>query len=177
MSAIDPDQVHDVETEKPLVSLRAADIAVALLFLVTSAIVIVDSVRLGFDWRPNEGPAPGYFPFYIAVTMAIASLINLARALPRPEGEEAKPMTSVPGFLRMCAIFVPAVIFVFAISWIGIYVSSAIYIAAFMVVVGKFPLWKALAVALGVAGISFAMFEIWFLVPLPKGPLEAAFGF
>ncbi|MFD1702371.1 tripartite tricarboxylate transporter TctB family protein [Methylopila henanensis] len=177
MSAIDPDQIHNVEAEKPLVSLRAADIAVALLFLLASAIVIVDSHRLGFAWLPNEGPAPGYFPFYIAVVMGIASLVNLARALPKPEGEEAGVMTSKPGFLRMCAIFVPAVVFVFAIGWIGIYVSSAIYIAAFMVFVGRFPIWKALAVAFGVSFISFLMFEVWFLVPLPKGPLEAAFGF
>lgn len=176
MSAIDPDQIHDVEAERPLVSLRAADIAVALLFLVVSSIFIADSVRLGFSWRPNEGPAPGYFPFYIAVVMAIASAINLARALPRPEGDAA-PMTSVPGFLRMSAIFAPAVVFVFAIAYIGIYVASVIYIAAFMLFVGKFAVWKALAVSFGVATVSFLMFEIWFLVPLPKGPIEAMFGY
>lgn len=176
MSAIDPDQVHDVEAEKPLVSLRVADIAVALLFLAASAVVISDSVRLGFHWQPNEGPAPGYFPFYIAVLMAIASLVNLARALPRPDGEVA-PMTSVPGALRMAAIFLPAVVFVFAISYVGIYVASAVYIAAFMLFVGRFSAWKAFAVSLGVALVSFLMFEVWFLVPLPKGPLEAAFGY
>lgn len=176
MSAIDPDQVHDLEAEKPLVSYRAVDIGVALLFLVASAIVIADSVRLGFNWRPNEGPAPGYFPFYIAVVMAVASLVNLVRALPAHAAGD-KLMTSVPGFLRMCAIFVPAVVFVFAIAFIGIYISAAIYIAAFMVFVGRFAIWKALAVAFGVSFISFMMFEVWFLVPLPKGPVEAALGF
>jgi len=25
--------------------------------------------------------------------------------------------------------------------------------------------------------VFFLMFEVWFKVPLPKGPLEAAFGF
>ncbi|GBD50864.1 tripartite tricarboxylate transporter TctB family protein [Methylopila sp. Yamaguchi] len=176
MSAINPDQIHDVEAEKPLVSMRVADVAVALLFLAASGIVIADSVRLGFEWRENEGPAPGYFPFYVAVVMALASAVNLIRALPSSE-EGAAPMTSVQGFGRMAAIFVPAVVYVAAIGLIGIYVASAIYIAAFMLFVGKFPVWKALAVGCGVAIVSFLMFEVWFLVPLPKGPLEAAFGF
>jgi hypothetical protein len=175
-NAIDPDEIHDVEAEPRLVSYRTADIAVALLFLVTSAIVMVDSVRLGFNWRPAEGPAPGYFPFYIAVLMGLASAYNLARALPRsPEGD--RTMTSRPGVMRMAAIFLPAVVFVFAIAYLGIYVSSVLYIGLFMLFVGKFPAWKAVAVSLGVSLVSFMMFEVWFLVPLPKGPLEAALGF
>jgi len=176
MSAINPDQIHDVEAEKPLVSMRVADIGVALLFLAASGIVIADSIRLGFEWRENEGPAPGYFPFYVAVVMALASVVNLIRALPTSE-DGAAPMTSVQGFGRMSAIFVPAVVYVAAIAFIGIYVASALYIATFMLFVGKFALWKAIAVAGGVSIVSFLMFEVWFLVPLPKGPLEAAFGF
>jgi hypothetical protein len=108
--------------------------------------------------------------------MAIASAVNLARAgISKAEGEET--LTTRTGVLRMSAIFVPALIYVFATSYIGIYVASAIYIAAFMYFFGKFAIWKALAVALGISGVSFLMFEIWFLVPLPKGPIEAAFGF
>lgn len=164
------------QNEPALVTHRTADIVVACLFLVVCAIVIKDATRLGFHWIPNEGPAPGYFPFYIAVAMAVASAINLARAiLSKAEGEET--LTTRMGVLRMSAIFVPAVIYVFATSYIGIYVASAIYIAAFMIFFGKFAVWKALAVALSISGISFLMFEIWFLVPLPKGPLETAFGF
>lgn len=165
--------------EPALVTLRTADIAVACFFLVVCAVVISDSVRLGFHWRPNEGPAPGYFPFYIAVVMAIASTVNLARAIltKTSAGEEGEAMTTRTGTLRMAAIFVPAVIYVLATSYIGIYLASTIYIAVFMVVFGKFEIWKALAVAVFVSGLSFMMFEVWFLVPLPKGPIEEMFGF
>ncbi|MET0606372.1 MAG: tripartite tricarboxylate transporter TctB family protein [Beijerinckiaceae bacterium] len=167
---------HDDVDEPQLVSYRTMDIAVALLFLVASAIVITDSLRLGIAWRPNEGPRPGYFPFYIAVVMALASVVNLVRALPNtPRGAET--FTSVPGIQRMAAIFVPALLYVLATSWLGIYVSSAIYIATFMIFVGQFAWWKAAAVAVGVSLTSFFMFEVWFLVPLPKGPLEAALGY
>ena len=165
--------------EPPLVTLRTADIVVACFFLVVSAVVITDSVRLGFHWKPNEGPAPGYFPFYIAVVMAIASAVNLARAIfsQTSAGEPGEAMTTRTGTLRMAAIFVPAVIYVIATSFIGIYIASAIYIAVFMVAFGKFAVWKAVAVAVFVSGLSFMMFEIWFLVPLPKGPIEDMLGF
>jgi len=164
------------EHEPALVSMRTADIVVACLFLVASAIVIKDATRLGFNWRPNEGPAPGYFPFYIAVVMAISSAVNLTRAiLSKAEAEET--LTTRMGVLRMSAIFVPALIYVFATGYIGIYVASAIYIAAFMYFFGKFAIWKSLAVALSISAVSFMMFEVWFLVPLPKGPIESAFGF
>ncbi|MCV9934989.1 tripartite tricarboxylate transporter TctB family protein [Boseaceae bacterium BT-24-1] len=160
----------------PLVSYRTLDIAVAIFFLIVAAIVITDSLRLGIAWKPNEGPQPGLFPFYIVVAMGIASLVNLAQALPRtPEGE--RTATTIPGIKRMAAIFVPAVLFVLATNYIGIYVSAAIYIGTFMVFFGKFPVWKALAVSLGIAIVNFMMFEVWFLVPLPKGPLEAALGY
>ncbi|KUL95841.1 hypothetical protein DK26_12500 [Bosea sp. WAO] len=161
---------------RPLFSYRTLDIAVALFFLVVCAIVMVDSLRLGITWKPNEGPRPGLFPFYIVLAMGIASLVNLAQALPRTPGGE-KTATTVPGIMRMAAIFVPAVLFVFATNYIGIYVSAAIYVGTFMVFFGKFPVWKALAVSLGLAIVNFMMFEVWFLVPLPKGPLETAFGY
>lgn len=168
-------QQDDVD-EPGFASYRTMDIVVALFFLLASAIVIADSLRLGISWRPNEGPAPGYFPFYIACVMALASVVNLVRAWPATAaGDET--MITVPGLKRMAAIFVPAVLFVFATIYIGIYVASTIYIAAFMLVVGKFAWWKALAVALGIAIVNFMMFEVWFLVPLPKGPLEAAMGY
>ncbi|MGL4494625.1 MAG: tripartite tricarboxylate transporter TctB family protein [Beijerinckiaceae bacterium] len=168
-------ETEDAE-ERPLVNYRTMEIAVAVFFLIVSAIVIKDSIRLGFGWKPNEGPAPGYFPFYIAVVMTIASLINLWRALPY-NASGVRTMVTREGFKRMATIFVPAIVYVGAIHVIGIYVASAIYIAGFMYLIGKFSILKCIAVAGGIALVSFMMFEVWFLVPLPKGPLEAALGY
>lgn len=167
----------DREIDEPrLVSIRTMDIAVALFFLVVSAAVIADSLRVGVGWRPNEGPSPGYFPFGIAVLMAFASLMNLLRALPRTLAGDGVLVTR-PGFRRMATIFLPALLFVLATLFVGLYVSAAAYIAAFMIFVGRFAWWKAVSVGAGVAIASFLMFEVWFLVPLPKGPLETALGY
>ncbi|MFL5337447.1 MAG: tripartite tricarboxylate transporter TctB family protein [Geminicoccaceae bacterium] len=70
----------------------------------------------------------------------------------------------------------PTIVYVAAIGWLGIYLASALLIAAFMRVFGRYGylLCGGLGVAIAVA--LFLMFEIWFQVPLPKGPLEAALG-
>jgi hypothetical protein len=42
---------------------------------------------------------------------------------------------------------------------------------------GKFGILPAVAVAVGVPVALFLLFEVWFLVPLPKGPVESFFGY
>ncbi len=162
--------------EKPLISRRTLDISVGVIFLILSCIVLYDSKRLGFTWRPNEGPAPGYFPFYIAIVMAGASLYNIFRAWQDRSGAD-EVMVTVEGFKRMSAVFVPALVYIFAIHYLGIYLSSAIYIAGFMMFIGKFTWVKSVLVASAIGLACFIMFEIWFLVPLPKGPVEALLGY
>ena len=63
------------------------------------------------------------------------------------------------------------------IGVIGIYVASAVYIGAFMRLQGKYRWPATLGVAVGVPAAIFALFELWFLVPLPKGPIERLLGF
>jgi hypothetical protein len=60
---------------------------------------------------------------------------------------------------------------------LGIYVASCLFIVVFMVLVGRENLLKALALGVAVPFALFLMFEKWFLVPLPKGPLEAWLGY
>jgi len=79
--------------------------------------------------------------------------------------------------VRVLQVFVPTVIYVLLIGFLGLYVSSAIFIAFFMAWLGKYPLYKIVPVAVLIPVALFFMFEVWFLVPLPKGPLETALGY
>ena len=159
---------------RPVFRTKSAEIAVSALFLLVGALVMFDSVRLGASWGA-DGPRPGYFPFYVAVLIVIASLVNLVRGLMiRPEHD--KPFVLAGQLRTVMAVLVPAVIYAAAITWIGIYVSSALFIAFFMRWLGKFAWWKVAAVSIGIAVVFFFIFERWFLVPLPKGPVEAFLG-
>jgi Na+(H+)/acetate symporter ActP len=71
----------------------------------------------------------------------------------------------------------PSIAFVVLIAWLGIYVASFLYIAAFMLWQGKYGWLPALGVSAGLPIVLFLVFEKWFLVPLPKGPIEHLLGF
>jgi hypothetical protein len=171
--------MHDKEDSPNgprLVSTRTMDIVVALLFLVAAAVVIADSLRLGVRWHEIEGPGAGYFPFYIGLMIAIASVVNLLRAF-ADRGAGDKTFVTKPAFRQVLAVLVPLAVYVICVGFIGIYVSSAIYIALFMWYFGRYPIPKGLAIGVAVAVALFFMFEVWFLVPLPKGPLEDVLGY
>lgn len=162
---------------RPLVRNRTMDILVALLLLVVSGIVIYDTMRLGIGWNPGEGPAAGYFPFYIAVALAIGSLVTLIQALMGMTDDPDDTFVTAEAFVRVLTVLLPSIGFVALIEFLGIYVAATIFIAFFMVAVGREGILKSVAVGILVPVALFLMFEKWFLVPLPKGPLEAMLGF
>ena len=154
---------------------RAAELAVAAGFFVLGGIVIYDSLRLGMRWIA-DGPQPGYFPFYLGVIICISSLVTFVIALRMPE---AKNKTFVEtGQLRLVlSVLVPSMAYVALVGWLGIYVSAVLFIGLFMRWLGKYPWWKVVVVSVGTAVVFFLIFERWFLVPLPKGPVETMLGF
>jgi putative tricarboxylic transport membrane protein len=158
--------------ERSLVGNRTMDVIMALLLLGVSAIVIYDSVRLGFGWIEGEGPAPGYFPFYVALALAAASLVTLVQALAGTTEGAGESFVGRTSFLRVLAVLIPSLGYVALIEYLGLYIASAIFIALFMLVIGRDKIIKSILVGLAVPAALYLMFEKWFLVPLPKGPLD-----
>jgi hypothetical protein len=69
-------------------------------------------------------------------------------------------------------VLIPALFYVLCVQYIGLYVASAIYIALFMVWLGKYSWLKSILVGVLVNVSFFLMFEVWFKVPLWKGDLD-----
>jgi putative tricarboxylic transport membrane protein len=152
------------------------EIAVALMFFVAAAVVIIDSLRVGATWGP-DGPRAGYFPFYIGCILGLAGAGIVVQALRRWKSLTAETFVRREELKPVLTMLWPTLVYVALIVVLGIYVASAIYIGAFMLWQGKYKLPSALGVSLGVPIAMFLMFEIWFLVPLPKGPLERLLGY
>ena len=78
---------------------------------------------------------------------------------------------------RVLQVFVPTLLFCLAMQWLGLYVASFLLIAGFMAIVGRIAAWKSLVTAFLFSVIMFVTFQIAFDVIMPKGPLEALFGY
>lgn len=166
---------HEDESGGSLLSNRSADIVVALMLVAVGGLVIADSLRLGIGWA-EDGPRPGYFPFYTGLLIVLSSLCTIALSL---FGRIKSTGSFVGrGQLRdVLKVFVPSAIYVGLIGFIGIYVASALFIAVFMRWLGRFRWHTIIIVSVAVPFSLFLIFELWFLLPLPKGPLEDLFGY
>ena len=156
---------------------KSAEIFVVALFFLAGALVIVDSVRLGFGWKDVEGPQSGYFPFYVGLIMCVASLVNLGHALWLLRGNRNRTFVEVEHLKLVLTVLVPTAIYAAAVTWTGIYLASMVFIAFFMRWLGKYAWWKVAATSIGTIVAFYLIFEIWFKVPLPKGPIENLLGF
>ena len=157
------------------VTYRSMDVVVAAILMGVGALVMVGSYELGAGWSPT-GPDSGYFPFYIGVLILLSSTATLLITL-FTKSPNRTPFVEPKQFLRVLQVLIPSFIFAIAIDYIGIYVAGGLFIACFMWWLGKYPLPKVVVVSVLVPLILFVVFEAWFLVPLPKGPLEAYFGY
>ncbi len=171
MTQHDPDDGHG--RSPTAATRRTLEIITAFAFMLLGSLVMWDSHRIGAGWT-EEGPQSGYFPFYIGLLMNIASLINLLKAL---RANREIPFVSRAEIRLVLAIFLPSLVYVGFMQWIGLYVASAVFIAVFMRWQGKFSVLKSGLTGVIVSVILFGMFEIWFKVPLIKGPIEAALGY
>jgi hypothetical protein len=164
------------EADSPeLTTTGVVDVVVSLLLLALAVTLGWDNWRTGAAWD-STGPQAGYFPFYLSVILGAASLYGLVIAfLSRKEASET--FVTRAQLRRVMAVFVPTLLFCLATQFLGLYVASFFLIAAFMRMVGKIALWKSLLTGFVFTAVMFLTFDIAFDVIMPKGPLEAAFGY
>jgi putative tricarboxylic transport membrane protein len=153
--------------------MRVADLATASLLILLGGVVVFDSIRIGIGWG-TDGPKSGFFPFWLGVIMIAACVAIFAQAWRRSTGT---PFVTSAQLRPVLKVLWPATLMVTLINPLGLYVASALYIGFYMRWVGRHT-WVAVALcAIGIPVVTFLVFETWFLVPMPKGPLEAWLGY
>jgi putative tricarboxylic transport membrane protein len=153
---------------------RGVEIGVAVAMAILAVIGIYGSLKVGIGWGA-EGPRAGFFPFYVSLAVLISCAVNLAKIL--MSADDGSLFAEWGQIRQVLAVVAPTAVYVGAIPYLGIYVSSALLIIAFMKWLGNYNWPAAIAVGVVVPILTFLMFEVWFLVPLPKGPLENFLGF
>jgi putative tricarboxylic transport membrane protein len=153
--------------------MRAADLITASLLIFLGSLVLVDAMRLGIGWG-IDGPKSGFFPFWLALIMIVCCVIIMAQQALKTtrhtfvNREKLRPVLTV---------LWPATLAVVLMQWLGLYVASALYMGFYMRWVGRHSWAVVVLLSLGVPLVTFWIFERWFYVPMPKGPLEAWLGY
>ena len=162
------------EADAPLTAVRGPELAVAAVLMLLAGGVIADSLRVGIGWA-DDGPRAGYFPFYIGLILLAASGFVFVSTLVHWK-RLGGAFVGRREFSGVWAVLWPSVVTVGLMPFLGLYVASALLIGFFMRRHGRYGWLPTLAVSVGVVLVFFLVFERWFLVPLPKGPLEAWLG-
>lgn len=152
------------------VATNVVEAIIAFLIVIMGAVVIQGSRALGSGWT-TDGPGAGYFPFYIGLILCISGAGTMYQAL-LGKNKNTSIFVDSEQLKRVMSVLVPAVIYILAVQFVGLYVASAAYIALFMIVLGKYSRAKSVVTALAVITLFFFMFEVWFKVPLFKGMLD-----
>jgi hypothetical protein len=153
--------------------MRAADFVTAAILVLLGGVVLYDAARLGIGWG-TDGPKSGFFPFWLALILVLACAGILAGAFRAPAGVPFVRREQLGPVLK---VLWPATALVVLMQFVGLYVASALYIGFYMRWVGRHPWLMVVLVGVGVPVATFLTFEKWFLVPMPKGPLEAWLGY
>jgi putative tricarboxylic transport membrane protein len=153
--------------------MRAADLTTALVLMAGGVLVLWDSLRVGIGWG-TDGPKSGFFPFWLGVILLACCAGIVVQALYRAN---RAPFVRREALGPVFKVLVPATGFVLLIEVVGLYVASALYMGFYMRWIGRHSWLAVIVLSVGFAVVTFLVFEIWFLVPMPKGPFEAWLGY
>lgn len=153
------------------VSRFAAETATALVTLALGAAIVFGAREYGTGWTA-AGPQPGTFPFCVGILVVAASAGNLFSAWRRRRADAL--FIDAAQVRRVAAFALPMLGFVALAVTLGFYVATAIYVAAVARFQGGYRWLASIAVAILTSTFFFLLLELWFKVPLLKGPLEAA---
>jgi putative tricarboxylic transport membrane protein len=153
--------------------MRTADLSTALILIAGGALVIWDSLRLGIGWG-TDGPQSGFFPFWLAVLLVGSCVVIALQA--RRRASRAAFVTRAQ--LRpVLSTLLPSAGFVVLTQFIGLYVAAMLFMGFYMRWIGRYGWIPVVLLSVLFPVLTFVVFEKWFLVPMPKGPLEAWLGY
>jgi putative tricarboxylic transport membrane protein len=153
--------------------MRTADLTTALILIAGGALVIWDSLRLGIGWG-TDGPQSGFFPFWLAVLL-IASCVAIALQARRRASRA--PFVTRAQLKPVLSTLLPATGFVVLTQFIGLYVAAMLFMGFYMRWIGRYGWIPVALLSVLFPVLTFVVFEKWFLVPMPKGPLEVWLGY
>jgi hypothetical protein len=169
---------------------RTLEISTAVAVALVGAVVSLESLTHDIAWN-EAGPGSGYFPFRVGLLLIGVAVVQLirgtkalqpatfAKATAAREGGSYGTDDGSHGFgvfvtreelRRSLSVFWPTAALVAAMFLLGSYVPSGIYLAWMLRRHGGRGWLPSIAYGAVVMAIFFLIFDVWFRVPLARGP-------
>jgi hypothetical protein len=147
--------------------LKKAELIISGAFIIVALIVIVDSMTSGIGWVPQQGPAAGLVPFYLALIQLFAAgfifIVNLKKA------DDGKAFfVGKRGMWEAIRIFGTTTGLTIGIVYLGIYIPTFIFCIVFTKWLGEHKWWSTIAFSIILTLAVFFGMEKGLQIPLPK---------
>ena len=162
---------------------RTLETATAVAAGLVGAIVAAESLTHDIGWN-ETGPGSGYFPFRVGLLLIAAAVVRIVQVRLKPDTTQLRLKADAASetfvtrdeLRRSLSVFWPTAALVIAMFPLGCYIPSGVYLAWMMRRHGGRGWLVSSMYGAAVMTAFFLIFDVWFRVPLAKGPIEAALG-
>ncbi len=158
-------------------TVRTAEIIMAVLMALLSIGFMVKSAELNIGWVPERGPGSGAWPFWLSTGMLICCLSTIHRWFKRatPESRSTEPFIPSGALTMVIPTVLALAILLLLTQWIGIYFGLMLFLLFYVKFMGNHGWLLAIAITVIVPVVIFCLFEWALTISLPKGISEPLF--
>jgi len=148
----------------PHVTYKWVEIVTTVALFVLGIFLAVKSVAMDPGWGPS-GPEPGLWPLALTVLFMLGAVGVFVYTILNPD---ERPFFEARQEVKdLAAVALPIIVTVPLIYWLGIFVTSALYLAFFMWWYGEFRSYTAVTGGVVLAVILWFMLRVGFNISMP----------
>ena len=149
--------------------MRPYQVGTAAAIIVIAAVAMFDSKGM---FTAAVGTAPGdvgasWYPFWSATLMGLAAASIAVRSFTTVMAKES-PFETRQSVTSVLKLIIPMFLYAFALSYLGFYIATAVYMGFFAWYLGHYKWWAIVAVGVITPLAIYLLFEVAFRLILPK---------
>jgi len=158
-------------------TVRTAEILVAVILAIISAGIMWKSTELNIGWVKGSGPGGGAWPFWLAAGMLVTCVWTIVRWLRgvTPQSRSMEIFMTADTVAIVGPAVAGLVLLMIGTHTIGMYFSVFFFMIAFVRFLGRHSWVTTIALAVGTPVVMFVLFEWALTTSLPKAISEPLF--
>ncbi len=148
--------------------MKRVDIVSAVIFMLLGGFAMAEARRL--PKYESFGPGGDFMPFWLGVILIVLATLLLVLALRSPAKVEAERLLPPrDGRIHIASIVASLCLYTFVMEYIGYLVSTFLFLAFLVAVLGKVSRQATVIVSAGGTLLFTAVFTWLLRIPLPRG--------